>query len=148
MMSTPDRIKWRHHHQANVIFTMKPIAVAKKSKCVLFMDRFQSPTVVQRKFRSFYNTKAAPSVNSIKKWYKVFQECGLMKWNPTGSKPLQDISVRHIQNHFEESPKTSIRQGARGLIFPITCLFNINDLISFKFLINFLFYFCLFWILH
>ena len=43
-----------------------------------------------------------------------------MKGKSTGRKPLSDVTVQNIKNHFEESPKSSIRQGARYLNIPIS----------------------------
>ena len=94
---------------------MKPLTEAQKAKCVLFMHETKSPSAVQRKFRSLYNTKDAPSRASIKKWYDEFQERGNMLGSPTGRKPLQDITVQNVKTLFEASPKTSVRQGAREL---------------------------------
>ena len=94
---------------------MKPLTEAQKAKCVLFMHETKSPSAVQRKFRSLYNTKDAPSRAYIKKWYDEFQERGNMLGSPTGRKPLQDITVQNVKTLFEASPKTSVRQGAREL---------------------------------
>ena len=99
---------------------MKLLTEAEKAKCVLFMDRFQSPTVVQRKYRSFYKTKYAPSVNSIKKWYSEFQERGHMRGDSTGRKVLSEVKVGQIKDFFEDNPKTSLRQGARELNIPMS----------------------------
>ena len=79
------------------------------------MHEFQSTTVVQRKFKIFYKTKNSPKHDSIRKWYEEFKEVGNMKGQCTGRKPLGDITVGNVKNHFEQFPNSSIRQGARAL---------------------------------
>ena len=88
----------------NVYAKMKSLREDEKAKCVLLMHEFNSPTEVQRKFRSIYNTKKAPSRQSIRKWYKEFQEIGQMRGAKTGSKLLHKSplcrmsrpSVKHL----------------------------------------------------
>ena len=103
---------------------MKLLTEAEKAKCVLLMDRFKSPVVVQRKFRSHYNTKYAPSVKSIKKWYTEFQDRGHMKGDSTGRKLLGDAKVQQIKIFFDNNPKTSLRQGARELNIPFSSVYK------------------------
>lgn len=88
---------------------------AQKAKCVLLMNEFGSPTLVQRKFKAHYKTIKAPDVRSIKKWFVEFQERGHMKGDTRGRKPLADITVDAIKGHFEENPRSSIRQGSQAL---------------------------------
>ena len=68
---------------------MKSLSEDEKAKCVLLMHEFNSPTEVQRKFRSLYNTKEAPTRRSIRKWYKEFQEIGQMRGATTGRMPTE-----------------------------------------------------------
>ena len=103
---------------------MKLLTEAEKAKCVLLMDRFKSPVVVQRKFRSHYNTKDAPTVKSIKKWYTEFQDRGHMKGDSTGRKLLGDAKVQQIKIFFDNNPKTSLRQGARELNIPFLSVYK------------------------
>ena len=102
----------------NVYAKMKSLREDEKAKCVLLMHEFNSPTEVQRKFRSIYNTKEAPSRQSIRKWYKEFKEIGHMRGAKTGRKPLQELTVQNVKTFYEASPSSSIRQGARELNMP------------------------------
>ena len=69
----------------------------------------------KRKYRIFYKLKDAPTPKAFKKWYKEFQTEGHTEGAKVGRKPIQADLVNAVRDHFEISPRSSVRQAAREL---------------------------------
>ena len=55
------------------LIKMKVLAESEKAKCVLWMHELKSSAAVQKKYRTYFNSrKSAPSRGSITKWYNEF----------------------------------------------------------------------------
>ena len=102
---------------------MKVLAESEKAKCVLWMHELNSPAAVQKKYRTYFNSrKSALSRKSIKKWYNELLVKGNMKGEKKGRKSLNETAVENVRRHFEENPRCSIRQASRELEMPFSSI--------------------------
>ena len=84
-----------------------------KADCILWLQEHNSPTVVQRKFRTKYGrNKTAPTRRAIKIWHANFRETGscekVRQRTPT-------IDRGAIIQHFVEQLRQSLRRGATSM---------------------------------
>jgi len=91
-----------------------------KAFCVLRFSKCESMITVKRDFRRRYGIDA-PTTQSIRQWYKQFEETGcLCKGKSTGWPRVSDDNVERIRESFVGSPRKSTNRASRELQIPQT----------------------------
>lgn len=96
-----------------------------KAFCVLRFSKCESIITVQRDFRRHYGIDA-PTAQSIRRWYKQFEETGcLCKGKSTGRPRVSDDNVERIRESFQRSPCKSTNRASRELEIPQTTVWRV-----------------------
>lgn len=98
---------------------------SEKSFCVLEFHSSKSVITVQRAFRLKFH-KDSPSDNSIRAWYRQFNETGcLCKRKSTGRPSTSDAIVDSVRESFIRSPSKSTASAGRELGIPKTTVWRV-----------------------
>ena len=85
-----------------------------KANGILSMEKYRSPTEVQRKFLTEYGRhKETPSSKTIKKWFSRFKQTGSCK--PLPHFRNCTIDRQQVLQCFTDQPKQSLRRCANNL---------------------------------
>ncbi|KAG8296099.1 hypothetical protein J6590_065086 [Homalodisca vitripennis] len=79
-------------------------SVQEKARCVLWFHESRSVITVQRRFRLEYG-RNPPSNNSIKRWYRQFEQTGSVQHRKgAGRPPVSEAVVDQVRELFTRSP--------------------------------------------
>lgn len=100
-------------------------SMSEKAQCVLWFHERKQPSYVQRQFRNKYK-RTPPCVNTIKSWYRKFQETGSVADRKRSGRPRMDVdSIDAVRDLFDENPRISSRQAATYLDMPQSSVMKI-----------------------
>ncbi|KAG8242666.1 hypothetical protein J6590_061240 [Homalodisca vitripennis] len=93
-------------------------SVQEKARCVLWFHESRSVITVQRRFRLEYG-RNPPSNNSIKRWYRQFEQTGSVQHRKgAGRPPVSEAIVDQVRELFTRSPGKSTRRASLELGLP------------------------------
>lgn len=100
-------------------------SVQEKARCVLWFHESRSVITVQRRFRLEYG-RNPPSNNSIKRWYRQFEQTGSVQHRKgAGRPPVSEAIVDQVRELFTRSPGKSTRRASLELELPRSTVLKI-----------------------